>query len=238
MTRLTWDSPNVSCGVDRGVYYPQVGIAEVWDGLVSVEETIADFESKPRYHDGQRILTSASSGCFAGTINTYSYPDGFYSNVLAKSLASSFGFSYRTCKNGVYKIHIVYNVLTVPSNFVFKPSAGVYSFPFTTLPVGSPELRSCSHIIIDCGVTYAETLAAIEDVLYGSGSVDPRLPTVTEIYSIYEENARLRVLDNGDGSCSITGPESAIQTIDSTSCSITWDSVVAVSSDTYTISSL
>lgn len=238
MSRIIWNDIDRCVGIDRVVYYPRNGIGEAWNGFSSLTETISDFDLKTRYHDTQRLTSYKNVGCFAGTMEAYSYPNSFYTDVLTKTYPKSFGLSYRTYYGDSYKVHLVYNVLTVPSSFTYRKQTGLYSFPFTTLPIGIPESKATSHIIIDSGNTYETTLGFIEDFLYGSGSIDPKLPTPTEIFNVFEENAILRVIDNGDGSCSITGPDDAVQNLDSTSASITWSTVIQLSSDTYQISSL
>jgi len=238
MSRLVWDKPNYNQGLDHGVYFPRNSPGESWNGLVSVVENADDSKTIAKYFDGERILAPTLTGIFGGTIETWTYPTSFYNNVITRNMAQSFGMSYRTKYDDSYRIHLVYNVLTIQSNFTYRPQSNTYSFPFTTLPSGSPEGKATSHIVIDPAVAYPETLSAIENIIYGSDSTDSRLPTVAELYSIFEETALLRVIDNNDGSCSITGPNDAVVALDSTSYSITWPTVVQKSTDTYQISSL
>jgi hypothetical protein len=81
-------------------------------------------------------------------------------------------------------------------------------------------------------------MEALEDVLYGTDDESPRLPSPEEVFEIFEENAILRIIDNGDGTWTAIGPDSAIEMLDSETFEITWPSAVYIDADTYTISSL
>jgi hypothetical protein len=65
-----------------------------------------------------------------------------------------------------------------------------------------------------------------------------RLPDPQEIFDIFEANSILRVVDNGDGTFTVTGPDDAITMLDDTTFEIDWPSVVVIDSNTYEISSL
>lgn len=143
--------------------------------------------------------------------------------------------SYRVAS----KIHILYNVLVSPS-----PSARVqneteiFSWPFTTKPIEMPEGHLSAQFVIDCDLAYSWTVEALEAVLYGSDAEASRLPTPQEVFDIFEENSILQVIDHGDGSFTVTGPDEAIQMLDATSFQITWPSAEYVDAETYTIHSL
>jgi hypothetical protein len=101
----------------------------------------------------------------------------------------------------------------------------------------SDGLRS-AQLVIDRDLAYSSTIEALEEVLYGSEAEAPRLPTPQEVMAIFEENSILQVVDHGDGSFTVTGPDEAIQMLDATSFEITWASAVYVDAETYTIHSL
>jgi hypothetical protein len=93
-------------------------------------------------------------------------------------------------------------------------------------------------LIIDPSVAYPEALAHVEDVLYGSEDGDARLPDIGDLLDLFEQHAILTVIDHGDGSYTIIGPDDVVQPIDATSYSISWPSVVQIDEDTYRVSSL
>jgi len=81
-------------------------------------------------------------------------------------------------------------------------------------------------------------LADLEDVLYGNASEPPRLPTPQEVWEIVEQASLLLVVDHGDGTFSVIGPDSAITMLDATTFQIDWPSVIILNPDEYQISSL
>lgn len=234
MTRLRWEDRNFEAGVDKGVFYPPDGPGEPWNGLVSVQETSPDWNGKVRYLDGQKTERPGKEE-FAGVIQAYTYPDSFHAILLTRRRHRTFGLSYRT--KG--KIHLVYNVLITPTNVVYLQDEGdPFNWGFTTTPVLVPGTRPSAHIVIDTGRTYAWTLEALEKVLYGSDEGNARLPLPQEVFDIFEQNSILKVTDNGDGTFTVEGPDSAIQMLDATTFQITWPSAIYIDEDTYTISSL
>jgi len=138
-----------------------------------------------------------------------------------------------------YKIHILYNVLAQPYSVVYRQSGSEpLTFDFTSTPVPVQGVSRTAHLVIDTSVAYSWTVSALEDVLYGTDTTDPRLPTPGEIYDIFEENSILIITDNGDGTWTATGPDSVITMLDSTTFQISWPSAVYLDSDSYKIHSL
>lgn len=233
---MTWDtSGGYTSGVYRGVLYSPGEPGEAWNGLASLLETEQDSGTRPLYLDGFRVVSRQTSGSFSGTIGAFTYPDSFYDDVLSQKRSSPFGMTYRVAN----KIHILYGVLVSPA-----PSARaqneteMFNWPFTTKPIDMIDGRRSSQLIIDCDLAYSWTVEALETVLYGSDAEAPRLPTPQEVFDIFEENSILQVIDHGDGSFTVTGPDEAIQMLDATSFQITWPSVEYVDAETYTIHSL
>lgn len=238
MTRLTWSNLYPYTGVDRGVFYQFNGIGTVWPGISNITETVEDSSVTFKYCDGQRIRIEQLGKPFSGSINCWELPDNFYDNFGDRRRADMYSFSYRVVEDDSVKLHLVYNAISTPSKFTYSAAYSSININFTTRPMHSPEGQWTSHVVIDQESTYPDVYAHIEDILYGSGTNDPRMPSIEELYALYEEHALLRVIDNGDGSASITGPDTAVVALDSTSYSITWPTVRQQSSDTYSISSL
>jgi hypothetical protein len=65
-----------------------------------------------------------------------------------------------------------------------------------------------------------------------------RLPTPEELLGIFERTALLQVVDNGDGTFTVTGPDEAIQMLDPTTFQIAWPSAVYLDAESYSLSSL
>lgn len=239
MSKLSWDQRNYQSGLDRGVIYPRSGAGEAWNGLVTVTETPSDSDSKPLYVDGARVAQRRSREYFSGNIGAYTYPDSFYEDVVTQTRPKSFGLSYRVGAGKNHKIHLVYNVLVAPSSFDNHMGATQpFNWAFTTIPVAAPEGLYGAHLIIDTDAAYPSTVSDLEDILYGTEESLPRLPLPDEVLEIFEENSILRVIDNGDGTFTVIGPDEAIVMLDADSWEITWPSAVYIDAFSYTLSSL
>lgn len=239
MAKLNWDGfKNYETGLDRGVFYPKEGPGEAWNGLVSVNET-PDSDNKTRYIDGVKTHHRRSPESFSGTIEAFTHPESFYENVLDQRRSKNFGLSYRVKTHDAYKIHIVYNILVLPTAFSYKPfETDTFSWVFETKPLVFPAAKASAHFVIDTGLAYDWTVIALEDILYGSEEEAPRLPSPQEVLDIFEDNSILQVTDNGDGTFTVVGPDSAIQMLDSTTFQISWPSAIFIDAVSYHISSL
>jgi len=210
MSRLTWSTVGervYETGVDRGVLYVanQAGVA--WTGLTSVEEAPTGGDAKPYYLDGIKFLNIAAAEEFEATINAFSSPPEFglcdgISSVQNGLFATqqprkAFGLSYRTLIGNdvsgagyAYKIHLVYNALSAPSSrsnntmgSSTEPSA--FSWQISTLPPAITGYKPTAHFVIDSRSTSVPILTRIENVLYGTETVAPRLPTPNELITLY-----------------------------------------------------
>lgn len=236
MPRLQWRTGAHEVGVSHGVFYPPDGPGVVWNGLVSVQEN-PDVTDQISYLDGVRIRNGHREDSFSATLSAFSFPDPFI-DVLGSRRPRSFGLSYRVETETGYHIHLVYNALPTPSGIEHSQnSPGEYSWQLTTTPGVLPVGEVTAHLIIDAAVAYPPVLAALEDTLYGSEAGEATLPSLEDIWNVFDENALLVVVDNGDGTFTVTGPASAITMLDSTTFEITWPSAVYINSDTYKISS-
>lgn len=228
MARLVWDKRNYEAGLTRGVFYPRNGPAEAWDGLISVGESPSDADERVRYLDGRKLSLHREVEEFSGTIEAFTYPD-------ALEDVSIFDMSYRVDN----KIHLVYNVSLKPSAFAYQqiePDSFVWGFATKAIPV--PGAKSSAHLVIDASQAHLWTVAQIEDILYGSDVGDARMPSPTEIINIFEINAILKVVDHGDGTFTVTGPDEAIRMLDLTTFQITWPSAIFIDEVSYTIRSM
>jgi hypothetical protein len=158
---------------------------------------------------------------------------------MVQKITAPFGMSYRTMTRDSYKLHVIYNILLAPSSFLHNQAAiKSYLWDFTTLPVDIPYAVRSAHLVIEANTAYSWTVAALEDVLYGTDEATPRLPSPNDIFSIFEENSILQIIDNGDGSWTAIGPDDVITMLDSTTFQIAWPSAVYIDADSYTIHSL
>lgn len=200
-------------GVDHGVLYipDSSGVYNngvAWNGLTTVTESPSGAESNPLYADNMKYLNLISAEEFGATIEAYTYPDEFgqfdgtATPVAGVSIGQqnrkSFGLSYRTrVGNDVqgsdfgYKLHLIYGATAAPSEKAYatindSPEAITFSWELTTTPVDAGAgLKPTALLTIDSTKVDAAALAALEDLLYGSDTDEPTLPTPAEVVAMF-----------------------------------------------------
>lgn len=211
MTALVWDAVGerrFETGVDRGVLYLPDGTVVPWNGLISVAETLSR-EVKPYYIDGIKFLDHHVPGSYAAKLQAFTYPDELDALIGTLEFAPGvfvhdqgqpklFNLSYRT---GVgndlvgldhgYKVHVLYNVLAVPSDVAMSTLADqVAPQAFEWSLFGTPSqmfgIRPTSHISLESRTIDAALLSSIEDLLYGSEDADPALPGLVDLLGLVE----------------------------------------------------
>lgn len=214
MSRLSWDNVGerlFETGVKKGVVYPMVsgnyttGVA--WNGLTAVNENPSGAEPTALYADNIKYLNIMSAEEYAATIEAFTYPNEFAvcdgSAEIATGVAirqqkrTPFGFSYVTLIGNDtddtdlgYKIHLVYNAMAKPTDRSYgtvneTPDAVTFSWEISTTPVPVPGHKPTATVTIDSTKANAAELAALEAILYGTESEDPRLPLPSELLTIF-----------------------------------------------------
>lgn len=246
--RITWNEDVVrpfSAGVDRGMFYIPEAAGIPWNGLQEVVESSPDSVMSQLYQDGEKLFVRRRNLNYESQIRAFTYPPEFepYSGYRPGFLAP-FNFSYRVMTGEeTYCLHLVYNVVAIPDDLVFSTLGDeldptIFGWKFTTRPVRMAGKAASSHIIIDSATVHSWTLAALEDQMYGGENIIPHMPPTSEIEQIFEDNAILKVVDNGDGTVTITGPDEAIQALTNQRTQLTWPSVIKLSTYEYQVSSL
>lgn len=219
--KLEWDKVGehfYETGVDRGVVYPQDSKGEypkgeAWNGLVNVTASPSGAEPSPFYANNRKYLNLMSLEELGGSIEAYTYPDGFAECNGLKELVPGvrmgqqkrkpFGFSYRSLigndTEGTslgYKINLVYGALAKPSEqsnatVNDSPEPKTMNWEYSTTPVdvnvtedGTAKSYSTASLEVDSRTVSAEKLAALEAILYGSGDTEARLPLPEEVAEI------------------------------------------------------
>lgn len=220
MARIEWDKVNdrtFDSGLDRGVLYPPETRGVPWNGLISVDQRSSKPTVQKYYIDGALYYQKESHEDFSGAIRAFTYPEeldyltgyGFTPDgiLIDGQPHQTFGLSYRTLvgdganpSNG-YKIHLVYNVLAVPdtethSTLGDNPSAETLSWTFDTTPETIPGYRNTAHLVFDSTKIYPGIMESLEDIIYGSYGVDPRLPTISEIFALKNSFDLVRINQN------------------------------------------
>jgi len=257
--RLTWGEFSqryYELGCDRGVLYPPGGVGVAWNGLVSVDENPQNTGIRSYYLDGVMYLQVPGAEEFQATITAMHRPvefsecdgvaTGLNGLLITQQRRQPFGLSYRTFVGNAllgdrssYRIHLVYNALTLPSSRAYASQGGSvnaarYSWQISALAPEVPGYKNTAHIVIDSATTPEELLAALEDILYGTAEVAPRLPSPEEIFNL---GFGFVVVDFGDGTFSVTGPDEFIISTGPDTYEITAPTVVVIDADTYSVSS-
>lgn len=215
---LVWDQVGdrrYQAGIDRGVLYgPRTEdvssrIVVVWNGLVSVQESVEQ-EVKPFYLDGVKYLESHTLGEYSSKLQAYTYPDEldelvglspFVPGVFMHDQSRKpFDLCYRTLigndldgtEHG-YKLHILYNVMAVPSPPSFgslSDSVGLTPFEWSlsSTPSSLVGARPTAHVSLDSRLIDPDALEFLEDLLYGVSSY-PELPSLIDLMGLIETEA-------------------------------------------------
>lgn len=199
-------------GVDHGVLYNyntetkafDSGVA--WNGLSNVSESPSGAEETAIYADNIKYLSLFSKEDFGATVEAYTYPDEFAECdgsaqiapgvMVGQQTRKMFGLSYRTIiGNDVagddygYKLHLIYNCKASPSERSYgtvndSPEAISFSWEIKTTSVEVEGYKATANITIDSTKADKDKLAALEAILYGSDSAEPRLPLPNEVMTL------------------------------------------------------
>lgn len=184
-----------------------------WNGLITVTESPSGAEDTPLYADNIKYLNLKSAEEFGCTIECYTYPDAWAECngeaelvagvMLGQQKRNTFGLSYRTKlgndtqgEDYGYKLHLIYNASASPSEKSYgtindSPEAISFSYEVSTTPVVITStdaegngFKPVASITIDSSKIDKEALKKLEDVLYGTADVEPRLPLPDELPGI------------------------------------------------------
>jgi hypothetical protein len=256
MSRIVWGDPGnrtYETGVDRGVFYPQGSTGVPWNGLVAVSETPSGADIRKSHYDGEPFNQQRTSESFAAKISAVTYPrefseyDGLSTVGHAQQARKMFGLSYRTLVvdgsgNSYSLIHLVYNALASPSQTNFKSLAGgievnAFEWDLNTIPEFLPDGSFSAHVVVNPKIAYPWATDALENILYGTDTFEPRMPSILEVVNLFENASLLRITDNGDGTWTADGPDEAFNIVGDY-FEITWPSAVWIDTTEYKISSL
>lgn len=258
MGRIQWDQPGerlYEVGLDRGVLYLEDLIGVPWNGLISVDDILRNDSTDAFFFDGNKYAQPSSFGDFAAKIKAFTYPEEFveytgYAELddglyLGNQHKKSFGLSYRTLIGDDlvgqalgYKIHILYNLSAIPDDLSYDTiddniNPIEFEWVITSQPERSNGNAPTAHVIADSRYTDEAILSVLEDILYGSETNEPTLPSLDTLEDL---DALIIIVDHGDGTWSAIGPDELITEADGT-FEITDANATYLDSDTYTISS-
>lgn len=212
MARITWGSESqrtYEAGLDRGLLQVEDEPLVPWIGLTAVSENPTGSDIKPVYQDGFRRHNHLGVKEFEASITAFGYPEEFgQCDGLARDSAipglyidqqppKTFNLSYRTgvgdaSSLGInhYKIHLVYNCTVVPASKSYEtlsdsPEVSTYSWDIATVPsfdlVG---VLPSAHFVVESRTANPTKFKALEDILYGTETVDASFPSPLEVKTI------------------------------------------------------
>ena len=183
----------------------------VWNGLTGVTESPSGADANAIYADDSKYLELRAAEEFGATVEAYTYPDEFAECdgsatpqdvpglVIGQQPRKPFGLCYRTILGNDdrrdeygYKIHLIYNATASPSERSYQtvndsPEAITFSWEMTTTPVAMTGYKNTACLTIDSTKfdgDDAAKLTALEEVLYGKGTTEARLPLPDEVLNI------------------------------------------------------
>lgn len=207
-------SKKYEMGVDHGVLYQDIGTGfsngVPWNGLTAVDTDDGEDLTTPMYAGDVKIDIFSGYNDVEGSISAYTYPDEFepclggievVQGIYVKHQARSrFGLSYRSWigndtkgQEYGYKIHLLYNC-EIPNPSVSRPTINdspepvEFSWDFECVPM-VPEDDSYdpyAEIVIDSTKFSPESMVQLEEILYGSETEAPRLPTLDELIELFQ----------------------------------------------------
>ena len=236
--KLKWDETGeriYETGIKQCVLYPQnldgtYGDGVAWNGITGVDESPSGADPTDLWADDIKYLSIRSTEEFGFTVKAYTYPDEFgicdgtQSPVaglkIYQQARRGFGLCYRTTKGNDsayndygYILHLIYGATVNPSSRSYStindsPSAIEFSWEAKTTPISIDGYRNTAVLTIDSTVVPAETMAALEAILYGTeGGSDARLPLPAEVISILggqSTNAQLSSITIGSSTLAPT----------------------------------
>ena len=196
-------------GVDHGVFYHYEGGiytgGVAWNGLTGVDDNTGGRDASPLYSGGVKVGSEYTSEEYSGSIKCYTFPDEFEEYLGEREIApgiyarqqdrDQFGFCYRSRKGNDtegteygYKLHLIYNMKVTDfsrSYATVNDSMDIQeteiSFETFPQPVDDEEFDPISEIVLDSTLLDSDVLQTLEEILYGTDDVEPRLPFPDEI---------------------------------------------------------
>lgn len=183
-----------------------------WNGVSSITNSPGGAESNKIYADNIEYLNLMSAETAGGTIEAYMAPDEFAEcdgsveitpGVYAgQQTRKKFGLAYKTILGNDtesndygYKLHLVWGCLASPSekqnsSVNESPEPLTMSWEYSATPVkvtstvNGKKIKAMATMEIDSTKLDSKKLKKIEDVLYGEGATEARLPLPDEIITM------------------------------------------------------
>ena len=227
MAKLVWDETGekrFELGVDHGVLFLQRRDGDYdpgvpWNGLTGVTEASDGGDGNSLWADNLKYGRRRSKETFRATVEAYTYPDEFEecdgSRAVTTGILVSqqerkrFGFTWRTLlgndrsgPEAAYKIHIVWNARANPSEKAYdtvNESTDAVNFNWEILAdgVSVQGYQNTASITVESDKVDPVRLADLENMLYGTASTVPRLPSPEQVLTLFKMTVE-DLLDSDD----------------------------------------
>ncbi len=212
--RIQWDEIGKHMfitGADHCVLYLNSGGDYLngvpWNGLIAYEPGSSGRNVDALYTKDFKVGCTMEEEELDGTIRGYTYPDEFeqclgYDEAFAgvyfgQQDSSVFGICYRTLiGNDIdgadhgYELHLVYGLIVKGASCSYASIAEQITAAEMSwnvecvMPIAFDYGKPVSEIVIKSTKAKPETMAMLEDILYGTEDTSPRLPSADELYGI------------------------------------------------------
>lgn len=209
--KLSWDDAGkrkYETGCDHGILFPKGGDGVAWNGLTNVTETPAGADNTKTYADNIVYGAIRAAETFGGTVEAYMCPDEFLECdgfklvngvAVGQQPRKPFDLYYRTIvgndqdPEAGFKHHFGYGLTTAPSEKSYatvndSPEMTAFSWEFESNPVAFTvedflDLKPTSLLTIDSTSSLVDEAALNDllDIVQGTASDDPRMPTPDEV---------------------------------------------------------
>lgn len=219
-----------------------------WVGLTKVTQKADDTNISTLYYDGVPFATTQTKEDFGLTVEAWTYPDEFdpylgnSGDLETNQSRKPFDLSWRDDIGESHLIHLVWNALAVDQDLPYSSKNDELEVTMLTWDIfATPEvtegIHPTAHLVVDTDLAPEAAVEALEDIIYGSSTTDPRFPETSEVIDLFLDHAVLVVTDNGDGTWTATGPDEAF-TLVGDIFTIRWPSALFLSPIKYKISSM
>ena len=197
---------------DLGQYKP--GVA--WNGVTEISENREGGDPNKHYADDLIYCITRGAEEYCLTINAFQSPvefdecdgEAYINGVnggarIGQQKRRMFGIAYRTAvgndivgEDAGYKLHVVYGCTASPTEKTYttindSPDPQELSWEVDCLPVtldieGLTGIRPFSDMVFDSRYADPELMTQLEDMLYGTSTTTPRLPSPEELYNLFK----------------------------------------------------
>lgn len=222
MTRLDWSANKreIQYGVERCVLYPKDAPGVQWQGVEKISLSPENTDLTAMYHDGIARNQSQLMSSLSITLSAYTYPDEFLEFDLAEENWQEPLKEFDLCwtslgMDDTRYLHLLYNCQTVPSDAAFSTiddstvTPMLFSWNIACRPEKVKWYSPAAHFVLDSSMVLPENYAAATEILYGTDESDPRMPSVEELLELFAVSS-LIVIDHGDGSYTVEGPDDMV----------------------------